>query len=138
LSVLDDDASVKQVIMHTEMQETRTKDGRANQRSVDVPILPQTVTQNGRKLRCFRPVEWLYALKKAHRAAERQQTVEQAGRILKMERGGMIPLSRFNFRVSRRKEKIRRSERPTCDDRNDMDGNVQVTIEDEIPERQLR
>jgi len=66
LSVLDDDASVKQMIMHMEVQETRTKDGRANKRSVDVPILPQTaVTQDGRKLRSLRLVEWLYALKKS-------------------------------------------------------------------------
>jgi hypothetical protein len=50
-------------------------------------------------------IEWFHALKKAHHAAERKQTAEQAGRILEMERGGMIPLSRFNFRVSRRKRK---------------------------------
>jgi hypothetical protein len=138
LSVLDDNASVKQMIIHMEMQDNRKKDGRVRHRTADGPILSDSNIvphlEFGHKLGSLLPgvlIEWLNALKKAHRAAERKQTAEQAGRILAMERGGMLPLSRFNFR---RKRKNKRGERSAADDGNGRDDNFETEIEDEIPE----
>ena len=139
LSDLNEDPSVKQMILHVGLRAKRKRAGPravgATHSNAGVAAAPRAEPPRG--WRSHLPVvviEWCNALGRAHRAAEREQTVEQAERILEMERGGMIPLSRFNFRVSRRKRKYKREEQRLGDDRRRRDEDSDGEMDDWVPD----